>query len=295
MDLRWLDDILALLDEGNLTRAAERRNVTQPAFSRRIRAFEDWLGTPVLARGANRVEMSPALAAHEGDIRALVARLREMRSNISEFDATRSTLTIAAQHAPVFSTFPDMALRATTTFPNLRFRLRAGNLHDCVTLFLRGDAAMLLCYEAEAVRPLAFGAGVARGEWGTDHLIPIVGGTLRYSVKANGQVPLDTPAIVYPENSYFGEVLGRAERPFGTPGSSANPVCVTAFSSGTKELVLSGLGVGWVPFSMVHRELASGELISLAHHFGQELLRVAVFADSKTQVAMDLLAFWSTR
>ena len=44
MDTRWLEDVLALLEEGTLNRAAARRNVTQPAFSRRIRAFEDWIG-----------------------------------------------------------------------------------------------------------------------------------------------------------------------------------------------------------------------------------------------------------
>ena len=37
MDLRWLDDVLILLEEKNMTHAAARRNITQPAFSRRIR------------------------------------------------------------------------------------------------------------------------------------------------------------------------------------------------------------------------------------------------------------------
>ena len=50
MQFQWLDDVLALLEEGNLSRAAARRNITQPAFSRRIRGFEDWLGVTVLER-----------------------------------------------------------------------------------------------------------------------------------------------------------------------------------------------------------------------------------------------------
>ena len=32
MDMNWLDDVLILLEEGNMTRAAARRNITQPAF-----------------------------------------------------------------------------------------------------------------------------------------------------------------------------------------------------------------------------------------------------------------------
>ena len=50
MDMRWFDDVLVLLEEKNMTRAAERRNITQPAFSRRIRSFEDWLGIDILVR-----------------------------------------------------------------------------------------------------------------------------------------------------------------------------------------------------------------------------------------------------
>ena len=63
MDMQWLDDVLVLLEEGNMTRAAARRNITQPAFSRRIRGFEDWLGVTVLQRGTNRVDISAALVS----------------------------------------------------------------------------------------------------------------------------------------------------------------------------------------------------------------------------------------
>ena len=186
-----------------------------------------------------------------------------------------------------------MALRAASALPNLNFRLRAGNLNDCVSNFIRGDTAMLLCYEADTTRPLDFGPGVARGDWGSDYLVPVVGGALRYAVTADGRIPATTPAVAYPEDSYFGEALTRADRAFGTPSRSAQSSCVTAFSSGTKELVLGGIGVGWLPFSMVHREITSGDLISLANHLGQVELKVALFADSKVTPAMDLLTLWS--
>lgn len=292
MDLNWLDDVLVLLEEGNMTRAAERRNITQPAFSRRIRSFEDWLGRPILNRQANRIEISTSLTSNEAEIRALVARIREMRTNLANYKEDQAALTIAAQHAPICSSFPDMALRARQAFPNLRIRLRAGNLDECISVFLRGDASMFLCYEAEGARQLDFGTGVAQGVWGNDYLVPVVGGALRYSVKAEGTVPRDTPAVVYPEDSYFGRVLRRGERPFSTPSFTENAVCVTAFSSGILELVLKGIGVGWLPYSMAHREIASGNLLSLSNALGQESLRVLVFADKATPAAQALLEYW---
>ena len=65
MDMNWLDDVLILLEEGNMTRAAARRNITQPAFSRRIRSFEDWLGVSVLDPGTNKINISPTLHSNE--------------------------------------------------------------------------------------------------------------------------------------------------------------------------------------------------------------------------------------
>lgn len=295
MDLNWLDDVLILLEEGNMTRAAERRNITQPAFSRRIRCFEDWLGKPILDRGPNRVAVGAALISNEIEIRALVSRLRDLRTNIANYETDRRSVTIAAQHAPLCSSFPDMALRAKTAFPNLRIRLRAGNLGDCMSMFLRGDADMFLCYEAEGANQLEFGDNILRGRWGDDYLVPVVGGSLRYLVTAEGSIPDDTPAVVYPEESYFGQILSRNARPFGTANSSAAPMCVTAFSSGTLELVLKGIGVGWLPYSMVHSQVASGTLTSLANHFGKEHLNVSLFSHQNSTGTKELLDFWTGR
>lgn len=293
MDMQWLDDVLALLEEGNMTRAAARRNITQPAFSRRIRSFEDWLGTPVITRGTNRIDISTALAANEVEIRALVSRLSELRTNITHHDANASTLAIAAQHAPVSSVLPDMAIRARESFPRLRYRIRPGNLDDCVSLFIRGDTSMLLCFEGEGTAPLQFGRNVIRGKWGTDFLVPLVGGGLRAAVQGDGQVPGDTPAIVYPVNSSFGALLERRERPFGTRTFSANPVCETAFSSGVRAMILKGLGIGWLPYSMAHAEVESGTLLSLAARLGREPMDAAIYADSTVRTATALFDLWT--
>jgi Bacterial regulatory helix-turn-helix protein, lysR family len=44
MNLSWLDDFLTLAAIGNFSRAADERHMTQPAFSRRIMALEEWRG-----------------------------------------------------------------------------------------------------------------------------------------------------------------------------------------------------------------------------------------------------------
>lgn len=295
MNLYWLDDVLVLLEEQNLTRAAARRNVTQPAFSRRIRSFEDWLGTPVLDRGINRIGLSPALRANEGDIRALIVRIEELRNQIHTFDPASSTITIAAQHAPIHSTFPDMAVLAKHHFPSIKFRLRAGNQRDCVSMFLRKDTDVLLCYEAEDDGPLPFGETVKRSVWGTDHLVPVIGGKLRFLVSGDGTITSNLPAIIYPMSSYFGQILSNRRKPFGTRTMSSNVACETAFSNGIKELILKGLGVGWLPLSMAYKEIESGDLITLSAQYGRVSFQNTLYAHSDNAVAVALLDHWESK
>jgi DNA-binding transcriptional LysR family regulator len=60
MQLKWLEDFVALADTRSFSRAAELRHVTHPAFGRRIKALEDWAGTPLLERGCSPVQLTAA-------------------------------------------------------------------------------------------------------------------------------------------------------------------------------------------------------------------------------------------
>ena len=50
MELKWLEDFISLANTRSFSKSAEQRNVTQPAFSRRIRSLETWLGTSLIDR-----------------------------------------------------------------------------------------------------------------------------------------------------------------------------------------------------------------------------------------------------
>ena len=50
MDLKWIEDFLYLSQYGSFAKAAKARNVTQPAFGRRIKLLEEWLGADLVNR-----------------------------------------------------------------------------------------------------------------------------------------------------------------------------------------------------------------------------------------------------
>jgi DNA-binding transcriptional LysR family regulator len=107
MDLDWLEDFAALAEHGNFSRAAEARHVTQPAFSRRIRALEEWVGTPLFRREPHGVALTAAGDEFRHGAEETVRRVRQLRGSAREAagrDAT--TLRFAATHALSFTFFP---------------------------------------------------------------------------------------------------------------------------------------------------------------------------------------------
>src|SRR6188768_1163456 len=59
MELKWLEDFVCLANIGSFWKASEERHVSQPAFSRRIRALEDWLGVTLIDRSSYPVTLTP--------------------------------------------------------------------------------------------------------------------------------------------------------------------------------------------------------------------------------------------
>ena len=82
IELRHLRAFVAVAEELNFGRAAERMYITQPALSRQIRTLEQLLGCTLLRRTTHRVE--PTLAGE-----ALLDRVRPV---LREVDATISTV-----------------------------------------------------------------------------------------------------------------------------------------------------------------------------------------------------------
>jgi epsilon-lactone hydrolase len=82
IELRHLRAFVAVAEELNFGRAAERLYITQPALSRQIRALEQLLGCELLRRSTHRVELTLA-----GE--ALLDRVRPV---LREIDATVSAV-----------------------------------------------------------------------------------------------------------------------------------------------------------------------------------------------------------
>src|SRR2546425_9543722 len=87
MELRHLRYFVAVAEAENISRAALKLHVSQPALSRQVRDLEDELGFLLLERGAKSVRLTEAGRAFLTEARAVLQR--------SE-DAVKAARTVAA-------------------------------------------------------------------------------------------------------------------------------------------------------------------------------------------------------
>lgn len=77
MELRHLRYFIAVAQEENVSRAALKLHVSQPALSRQIRDLEEELGFALLERGAKSVRLTDAGKTFQGEARAVLQRVEE--------------------------------------------------------------------------------------------------------------------------------------------------------------------------------------------------------------------------
>lgn len=260
LDLKWLEDFLALVEHGSFTKAAEARFVSQPAFSRRIRALENWLGVELIDRNAYPTRLTRLGEDYTDSIRDLVARTYRLRSEMRARDAAGDRLVVSTQHSLSVTFCPRWFGEIRPLLGDNSIRVKAHNLHDCLDQFLSGQSDLLLCYFSPDVYPELERSDLARLQLGTEQLIPVAAPAL---VAAGGA---HYPLVGFPTESFFGRLVQTDCIPASMEsGVEFDLVFETALSESARALALEGTGLAWLPASLVRRDLEDGRLARVPH------------------------------
>lgn len=117
--------LLAVVDAGAITEAADRLGVTQPALSRRIRQLEAQLGVALLSRGRKGVALTTVghLVAAEG--RVLVERYDHLRAQVAAYQRLEGgTVRLGGGATAVSFVLPDAIARFQAEHPGVRFQVK---------------------------------------------------------------------------------------------------------------------------------------------------------------------------
>ena len=238
MDTDWLEDFLALVECGGFSRAADRRAVSQPSFSRRIRSLEDWVGAVLVDRSSHTLRLTPAgerfrVVAEEA-LRRLQFGREEARATAK---ASSETLRFASTHVLSLTFFPAWLRRLEAEEPtSVTVELTADNMAACERL----------------------GADFRSIQLGEDVLLPVKSPDL----VVEGELA-DAPQLCFTADSGMGRILSAAWRAEGRPEPS-QPIFASHLASVLTVMAKEGRGIAWTALSLVEEDFASGKLVRAA-------------------------------
>lgn len=124
MDLRQMRYFLAVAEERNFNRAAERLHIAQPPLTRQIRALEDELGTLLFVRTPKGVELTEAGAALLDEVPNLLSLAQRARERTQLAGQGRTgRLDVGIFGSGVLDVIPRILARFHASRPDVRIVL----------------------------------------------------------------------------------------------------------------------------------------------------------------------------
>jgi len=293
MNLSWLEDFLALAASGNFSRAAEDRHMTQPAFSRRIRALEQWLGVELFDRSthpATLTETGAWFRTTAQEILGRVARVPDEARAVAS--AGSATLRFAATHALSLTFLPQWlrGLESRTSIGPIQ--LVSDMLQQCEAWMQQGRVQFLICH-THAQAPSRLDTPDYRSlKIGTDTLIPVCApdraGRPRHALSTQARKAI--PMLAYNTESGLGRLIRALLGP-ALQRARVEPVFTAHLAAVLKNMALDGRGVTWLPQSLIATDLQEGRLVEAGDADWQVIADICLFRPNST-LTPAAEAFW---
>ena len=126
MELRHLRYFVAVAEELNFTRAAQRLHTAQPSLSQQIQDLEQEVGVPLFIRTKRSVKLTAAGTAFLDEARLTLAQARRAVASAREAgQAGERTLVLGFGPAAEIKLFPSTLTSLRASFPKLRLEFRS--------------------------------------------------------------------------------------------------------------------------------------------------------------------------
>lgn len=291
MDISLFRNLEGLRKTGNFSQAAALGNISQPAFSRRIKSLEAWVGVTLVDRSRQPVQLTEAgTQMLEAGLQAL-SRIEQERSQILEAQSLpdKYVVNFGAQHSIGWRFYPAWLQALEEAYGPILSRLRADDLPNCMRDLKHGDVDFVIAYQGANSPAIGPFDSVVIGD---DQLIPVC------KPDADG-LPIfgfDVPGIEMPFLR-FGETapLGALLEPlFVAHGleSRLRTVYENSMTGALRIRARAGDGVAWLPKSLVAPDLENGLLVRTGEADWNIDLEIRLFRNLKRSNRL-IRSIWS--
>jgi LysR family transcriptional regulator, hypochlorite-specific transcription factor HypT len=285
LDLKLIEDLVALQAQRSFVRAAQVRHVTHPAFGRRIRALEAWAGVPLVDRTRQPVQLTAEGLALIAQAEPLVAALAQTRAQWqAQVHAPRHAvplLRVGTGRTLARTLVADWLARSRRVLRGARVELHTRSMQEIAAMFERGEVDLLCCYDHPALSirlsPQRFRYVTLAG----DRLVPVV----RASNPKAATALDDAPLIAYAPTLSLGRLLqDHWARTQAAADGRTTLVCDSA--DAMHELAAKGLGLAWLPWSLVAADCKRGLLRQMGGRSEEVHFEVRLYRPRARQSAL---------
>jgi DNA-binding transcriptional LysR family regulator len=273
MELKWLEDFVAIVHTRNFSRAAQMRHVTQPGLSRRLKSLEIWFGVPLIDRSTYPVTLTPAGEQFYELANRTVADINSAKRQIKSVQTGLiNTIQFAMPHSLAMGFFPKWWQQRSPQ-SGLTTKVVTDSFNACVEMLSNRTCQFLVCYLHPESRDKLKESAFEGTKIGDDVFIPVSApsssGKARFTLayqndellQAAGQHTPPTPLLSYAPDSFLGKVLAGIVRQPGNRHVQTLLRYESTLAEAIKAEALIGEGLAWLPKKMVDKELLNGELI----------------------------------
>lgn len=263
MELKWLEDYLALEKYRNFSEAAKARHLTQPAFSRRIRLLETWVDVILINRDVSPIRLTSAGQDFLPKAEKLVDDIYKIKEETQQFTQGRKTITVHTQHSLMVSHVPNLLEGIQPLLINCFVRFTANNQQDAVQEFLSNDSDFLLCFVALGLPQRLNSSHLEEIVVSHDRLLPVT--ATDKSGKPLHRIEKDQPLrmLSYPRGSFMYRLIEENSLSQVKKDTPIQVVFENVLATGLKLMALKGYGVAWLPESLIVQELNNKKLMCL--------------------------------
>lgn len=250
MEFDQLRTLLAVLEHGGFTRAADALGLSQSTVSFHIKSLEKSLGTRLLDRGRDGVRPT----VHGTTLARYAGRMLELRlqaaSSLGALDTgVVGRIDVAASTIPGEYLLPEVLARLRRTHPGVSVSVHVGDTSRAVGALREGIVDLAITGSPSADRKIEE-AAIAQDT------VVLVG---PQPPPAGFEGLIGVPLVLRREGSgtraAVADILARA-----LDGGEPGPTVEVGSTEAAKRCALAGLGLAFVSARAVERELAAGVL-----------------------------------
>ena len=145
MDIRQLRYFTAIVEEGTLTGAAKRLNMTQPPLTAQLKLLEEELKCPLFTRDGKRLHLTEAGHHFYERAQRILGMCDAVVTEMTDFqEGTAGTLRIGVISSVKDQLFPRWICCFWKKYPNIRYEIYSANTYQLLDQLQNGQIDLAL-------------------------------------------------------------------------------------------------------------------------------------------------------